>query len=69
MEILDGQGSADYFEFRRTLNTLALRVAGAGALPYGNRMKRRERLAFYAQARPPQAVCLLRLEPEGCVWG
>ena len=49
MEILDGQEDASYFEFNRTLRTLALRVAGAGALPYANMMKRRERLAFYAQ--------------------
>ena len=51
MEILDGQADCSYFEFHRTLNTLSLRVAGASALSYVEMMKRRERLAFYAQVR------------------
>ena len=45
------QEDCSYFEFKRTIRTLALRVAGASALPYIEMIKRREQLAFYAQVR------------------
>jgi hypothetical protein len=45
------QEDCGFFEFKRALRTLALRVAGASALPYIEMIKRREQLAFYAQVR------------------
>mmetsp|Transcript_80632 Transcript_80632/g.216045 ORF Transcript_80632/g.216045 Transcript_80632/m.216045 type:complete len:380 (-) Transcript_80632:303-1442(-) len=59
IEIMDGQDDCSYFEFHRTLRTLALRVAGAGALPYVEMIKRREQLAFYAQAAVLSKAALL----------